>query len=79
MIVLKATAGAISLNNLLNNQENVKNGQVLIANVKDGLFVKTGSGAVRLNIIKPEGKKEMSDIAFLNGKKIEEGCILGEE
>lgn len=42
----------------------------------EGLTVACGEGAVRLTVIKPEGKKSMTDSQYLNGHPIEKGVIL---
>ncbi len=42
----------------------------------EGLTVACGEDAVRLTTIKPEGKKAMTDIQYLNGHPIEKGVIL---
>ena len=50
-------------------------GHVLGAD-KDGLLVATGSGALRLNTIQPQGKKAMDDGAFLRGNDVAVGDIF---
>jgi methionyl-tRNA formyltransferase len=42
----------------------------------EGLTVACGEGAVRLTMIKPEGKKSMTDSQYLNGHPIEKGVVL---
>ena len=42
----------------------------------DGLTVACGEGAVRLTVIKPEGKKSMTDSQYLNGHPIKKGVVL---
>lgn len=42
----------------------------------EGLTVACGEGAVRLTVIKPEGKKSMTDSQYLNGHPIEKGVVL---
>ncbi len=42
----------------------------------EGLTVACGEDAVRLTVIKPEGKKAMTDSQYLNGHPIKKGVIL---
>ncbi len=42
----------------------------------EGLTVACGEGAVRLTMIKPEGKKSMTDSQYLNGNPIKKGVVL---
>lgn len=55
---------------------NGKVGEVLEANVKDGLLVKVSDGAIRLCTIQLEGSKRMSDKDFLIGRHIPVGYIF---
>lgn len=43
----------------------------------DHLLVATGSGAVRLTVVQPTGKKRMPAKSFLNGHPLEKGMHLG--
>ena len=43
------------------------------ASPKRGLIVKCGENAVRLPLLQPAGGKRMTDTAFCNGRKIQEG------
>jgi methionyl-tRNA formyltransferase len=45
---------------------------------KNGIIVQCGQGAIRLTLLKPQGKKEMAADAFSNGQSfIKPGFILG--
>ena len=77
--VHKATEFVTENPELLHKINEALAGQVVIANAKTGLIVKVNNGALRLNNIQAFGAKAMEDKAFLNGKIIKEGTILGEE
>ncbi len=53
-------------------------GEILFADHKRGLVVACGEGAVELVRIKPENGKEMDAKAYLLGKKLTVGGIVGE-
>ncbi|QSH40358.1 methionyl-tRNA formyltransferase [Lentisphaerota bacterium ZTH] len=53
-----------------------KPGEVLQAD-KKALIVGCGKQALSLKLLVPQGKKEMSGPAFLNGHRLEKGVILG--
>ena len=53
-----------------------KPGQVLIANNKEGLIIRTGDGAVEITELLPINSKKMSAKSYLNGKKINIGSIV---
>ena len=52
-----------------------KCGEVVLLN--GGIFVKCSDGTIVLDEIIPEGKGRMSASAFINGRKLEKGDILG--
>ncbi len=52
-------------------------GTILAADKKAGLVVATGNGALRLRRVKVEGKKEMEDVDYLLGARLEPGMHLG--
>ncbi|MDR3215950.1 MAG: methionyl-tRNA formyltransferase [Clostridiaceae bacterium] len=54
-----------------------KPGEVLASDPKNGLIVAVKGGAVRLKILKIEGKNRMSDGEFLRGYKIPVNTVLG--
>ena len=61
------------------NEENIKmyrNGMVLISNPKDGLYIKTKDGILRVLEIQGENAKKMSIQDFLRGNKIEFGEVF---
>ena len=43
---------------------------------KQGLFIETGSGSLKVNELQAEGKKRMMARDFLNGYKIASGDML---
>lgn len=51
-------------------------GEVVAIDKKNGILVKCGHGAIWIKKVRPEGKKTMSFIDFVNGKKIATGNIL---
>jgi methionyl-tRNA formyltransferase len=51
-------------------------GEVLQAD-KKGLIIACGSGALELLEIVPQGKREMTGTAFLNGYPLEKGSVVG--
>ena len=57
----------------IENIEAFKNGQVVLANAKNGLVVKCSSGLVLLDVIQAPNSKAMPSKAYLNGKSIEIG------
>lgn len=52
-------------------------GVVIAATPDEGLIVRTGDGAVRLNRIQPAGKRAMTAEEFLRGHRIEVGDRMG--
>lgn len=48
-----------------------KNGEIVCANNKQGLIVKAADGYVRLCQIQSQNSKQMKDVEFLNGKKLQ--------
>ena len=54
-----------------------KAGEVLFADVKNGLIVATGDGAIKINELQLEGSKKMTARDFLVGNKLEKGEVLG--
>lgn len=53
-----------------------KNGQILKANPKDGLIIKTSDGSLLITELQEKGKKRMDTKSYLLGNKIEENKIL---
>ena len=60
----------------VNDDISYKAGEVVFADVKNGLVVQAKDGLVRLKDIQLEGAKRMSDVDFLRGRKIEVGYIF---
>lgn len=60
----------------LSDDISYKAGEVVFADVKNGLVVQAKDGLVRLKDIQLEGAKRMSDVDFLRGRKIEVGYIF---
>lgn len=53
--------------------KNEEAGTILISNEKQGLYVKTKDGVLKINIIQPENSKRMNVCDFLRGNKLEVG------
>jgi methionyl-tRNA formyltransferase len=51
-------------------------GQVMAASAAEGIVVRTGSGAIAIKYLQPEGKKEMDSGSFLLGHKITKGYLF---
>lgn len=60
------------------NLAEFKSGDIVFSSGKKGLVVKCSGGLVRLKRVQAENSKVMDDTSFLNGKKLEVGCNLGE-
>ncbi len=56
--------------------EALKNGTILISNAKEGLFVKTKEGILKVLEIQGENAKRMPIQDFLRGNKIEKSEIF---
>ena len=54
-------------------------GTVIVSGAKAGLIVKCGSGALEILEMQAPGGKRMAAKAYLMGKKIDEGTVLGKE
>lgn len=59
----------------LEGYENARNGEVVIANNKQGLFIKCADGLVEITELLPINSKKMTAKSYLNGKKINIGSI----
>ena len=57
------------------SSENIENGAVIVANNKQGLHIKCGSGVVEITELLPINSKKMSAKSYLNGKVIKIGSI----
>ena len=57
---------------MFGNEIPLKNGTVLVSNPKDGLFIKTKEGILKVLEIQGENAKRMQIADFLRGNKIEE-------
>jgi methionyl-tRNA formyltransferase len=53
-----------------------KNGEVVCADIKRGLIIKCGSGALKIIKLQSAGKKIMDAAEFLKGNKILEGVVF---
>ncbi len=51
-------------------------GEVVAASAAEGIVVQTGSGAISIRYLKPEGKKEMDSGSFILGHRISKGYIF---
>jgi methionyl-tRNA formyltransferase len=52
-------------------------GTVLAADGREGLVIQAGEGAVRLVEVQPVGRRSMSGAAFVRGRGIGAGEVLG--
>lgn len=57
-------------------KENEIPGQIVIANDKEGLFIKTFDGVIEVVEIQGENGKRMKTQDFLRGNKLKEGYVL---
>jgi len=57
----------------------LKNGEIALARVKQGLFIKVNDGYLSVLEIQAENSKKMDIKSFLNGKKLEERIIIDNE
>ncbi len=61
---------------LVADWENKKNGEILVANSKNGLIIKCQNGAIEIELMQAPNSKKMPAKSYLNGKKIEVGTIV---
>lgn len=59
----------------ISNADSAKNGEVLVANNKQGLHIKCGSGVLEVTELLPINSKKMTAKSYLNGKVINIGSI----
>lgn len=59
----------------IENVGNAQNGEVLIANNKQGLHIKCGNGVIEITELLPINSKKMTAKSYLNGKIIKMGSI----
>lgn len=65
---------------VIDNEKTNKNiGEIIISDVKKGLYISCGKGVLRLLEIQLAGGKKMADTELLKGKKIPVGSILTPE
>ena len=55
------------------NIDKAENGEILLADKKDGLFIKTADGIISVLEVQAENSKRMDIKSFLNGNSIEDG------
>ncbi len=60
-----------------NEAEDYKPGEVIVADQKNGLIVKTGDSALQIAELQLEGKKRMPSAVFVRGHKITPRTMLG--
>ena len=58
------------------NLDDYENGEVVIANNKDGLVIKFRDGFLEITELLPINSKKMSAKSYLNGKEIKVGSII---
>ena len=61
---------------ILEGTDTLKNGEVVVSNPKEGLFIKTKEGILKVLEIQGENAKRMSTGDFLRGNKIEKYSIF---
>ena len=64
------------LEEIIKNSANSKNGEIIFADKKNGIVVKTPDGAIRILEIQAENSKRMTTKDFLNGNRIEINTVL---
>ena len=57
-------------------EEKLKNGEIIFADKKNGIVVKTPDGAIRILEIQAENSKRMTSKDFLNGNRLEINTVL---
>ena len=67
------------LNNYGLDFECLSNGEIALARVKQGLFIRVNDGYLSILEIQAENSKRMDIKSFLNGKKLEERIIIDNE
>lgn len=64
------------LEEIIKNSANSKNGEIILADKKNGIVVKTSDGAIRILEIQAENSKRMTSKDFLNGNRLEINTVL---
>jgi len=64
------------LEEIIKNSANSKNGEIIFADKKNGIVVKTPDGAIRILEIQAENSKRMTTKDFLNGNRLEINTVL---
>ena len=64
------------LEEIIKNSANSKNGEIILADKKNGIVVKTPDGAIRILEIQAENSKRMTSKDFLNGNRLEINTVL---
>lgn len=64
------------LEGIIKNSANSKNGEIIFADKKNGIVVKTPDGAIRILEIQAENSKRMTSKDFLNGNRLEINTVL---
>ena len=64
------------LEEIIKNSANSKNGEIIFADKKNGIVVKTPDGAIRILEIQAENSKRMTSKDFLNGNRLEINTVL---
>ena len=64
------------LEEIIKNSANSKNGEIIFADKKNGIVVKTSDGAIRILEIQAENSKRMTSKDFLNGNRLEINTVL---
>lgn len=64
------------LEEIIKNSGNSENGEIIFADKKNGIVVKTPDGAIRILEIQAENSKRMTSKDFLNGNRLEINTIF---
>ena len=64
------------LEEIIKNSANSENGEIIFADKKNGIVVKTPDGAIRILEIQAENSKRMTTKDFLNGNRLEINTVL---
>lgn len=64
------------LEEIIKNSANSENGEIIFADKKNGIVVKTPDGAIRILEIQSENSKRMTTKDFLNGNRLEINTIF---
>lgn len=73
---LKDEAELTEIDATLQDNESAENGEILFADKKKGLYVKTGNGTLKILELQAENSKRMNIRDFMNGNQMQVGEVL---